>query len=105
MPKGVPNKSCRCAQRSTRPSEAPIRCGLSTASPWTSATRAAASSPRTPSSVGCHMPQALRERYGLECVPIPWESLHLYCITRRGDRQREEVARYIKLLEGELDEA
>ncbi len=56
-------------------------------------------------SVGCHMPQALRERYGLECVPIPGESLHLYCITRRGDRQREEVARYIKLLEGELDEA
>lgn len=51
------------------------------------------------------MPQALREHYGLECVPIPGESLHLYCITRRGDRQREEVARYIKLLEGELDEA
>ena len=49
--------------------------------------------------------KALRERYGLECVPIPGESLHLYCITRRGDRQREEVARYIKLLEGELDEA
>lgn len=45
--------------RSTRPSEAPTRCGLGTASPWTSATRAAASSPRrtrSPWAATCRRP-------------------------------------------------
>ena len=38
-------------------------------------------------SVGCRLPQVSRERYQLECVPIPDEFMQLYCITsRRGTR-------------------
>ena len=55
-------------------------------------------------SVGCRLPQALRERYQLECVPIPNESMRLYCITRRGGTQIEEIARYIQLLREVLTE-
>ena len=41
-------------------------------------------------------PQALRERYQLECVPIPEQSMCLYCITRRGGTQIPEIARHLQ---------
>ena len=53
-------------------------------------------------SMGCQLPQALRERYQLECVPIPGQSMRLYCITRRGGTQNAEIARYLQLLQAEL---
>lgn len=55
-------------------------------------------------SVGCRLPQALRERYRLECVPIPGEFMQLYCITRRGGTQLPEIARYLQLLRTELED-
>ena len=57
-------------------------------------------------SIGCCLPQAVRERYQLECVPIPEQSMRLYCITRRGGKQNAEISRYLQLLQEELsDEA
>ena len=49
-------------------------------------------------------PQALRERYQLECVPIPEQSMCLYCITRRGGTQIPEIARHLQLLQAELED-
>ena len=57
-------------------------------------------------SIGSCLPQAVRERYQLECVPIPEQSMRLYCITRRGGKQNAEISRYLQLLQEELsDEA
>ena len=53
-------------------------------------------------SIGCRLPQAVRARYQLECVPIPGQSMRLYCITRRGGPQNPEIARYLHLLQSEL---
>ena len=53
-------------------------------------------------SMGCQLPQALRARYQLECVPIPGQSMRLYCITRRGGTQNAEIERYLQLLQAEL---
>lgn len=50
----------------------------------------------------CRLPQAVRARYQLECVPIPGQSMRLYCITRRGGPQNPEIARYLHLLQSEL---
>lgn len=55
-------------------------------------------------SIGCRLPQAIRERYQLECVPIPEQSMRLYCITRRGGKQNAEIARYLQLLQEELED-
>lgn len=55
-------------------------------------------------SVGCRLPQALRERYQLECVPIPDEFMQLYCITRRGGTRIPEITRYLQLLNAELED-
>ena len=55
-------------------------------------------------SVGYRLPQALRERYQLECVPIPDEFMQLYCITRRRGTQAPEIARYLQLLQAELED-
>ena len=49
-------------------------------------------------------PQALRERYQLECVPIPDEFMQLYCITSRRGTQAPEIARYLQLLQAELED-
>ena len=56
-------------------------------------------------SIGCRLPQAVRARYQLECVPIPGQSMRLYCITRRGGPQNPEIARYLHLLQSELPDA
>ena len=55
-------------------------------------------------SIGCCLPQAVRERYQLECVPIPEQSMRLYCITRRGGKQNAVIARYLQLLQEELED-
>ena len=55
-------------------------------------------------SIGCRLPQAIRERYRLECVPIPEQTMRLYCITRRGGKQNAEIARYLQLLQAVLED-
>ena len=55
-------------------------------------------------SVGYRLPQVSRERYQLECVPIPDEFMQLYCITRRRGTQAPEIARYLQLLQAELED-
>ena len=49
-------------------------------------------------------PQALRERYQLVCVPIPEQSMRLYCITRRGGTKIPEISRHLQLLQAELED-
>lgn len=55
-------------------------------------------------SVGCCLPQALHERYRLECVPIPGKFMQLYCITRRDGTRLPEISRYLQLLHAELED-
>ena len=55
-------------------------------------------------SVGCCLPQALHERYRLECVPIPGKFMQLYCITRRDGTLLPEISRYLQLLHAELED-
>ena len=55
-------------------------------------------------SVGSRLPQVSRERYQLECVPIPDEFMQLYCITSRRGTQAPEIARYLQLLQAELED-
>ena len=54
-------------------------------------------------SVGCSLPEDIRERYELECVPIPGEYMQLFCVMRRGGLQNEEISRYLQLLEQQFD--
>ena len=55
-------------------------------------------------SIGCCLPQAIRERYQLTCIPIPGQSMQLYCMTRRGEKKNAQIARYLQLLRAELDD-
>ena len=50
------------------------------------------------------LPQVSRERYQLECVPIPDEFMQLYCIPRRRGTRAPEIARYLQLLQAELED-
>ena len=54
--------------------------------------------------MGCCLPQALHERYRLECVPIPGKFMQLYCITRRDGTRLPEISRYLQLLHAELED-
>ena len=54
-------------------------------------------------SIGCLLTPAIRERYQLECIPIPDTCMHLFCIMRRGGMQREEILRYTQLLDRQFD--
>lgn len=76
-----------------------------TGSWWMNAMCAAGSSVR-PTRIlwDTRLPQVSRERYQLECVPIPDEFMQLYCITRRRGTRAPEIARYLQLLQAELED-
>ena len=53
-------------------------------------------------SVGCKLPKSMMEEYGFVSYPFTSQGFKMYAIVREGEEKREEIRRYLEILQDKL---